>query len=310
MLVIISVTVGIRIVNSVEYNIHLKDVCNVNFQTYNMISWGDCSSYHDINSITGGGYGHCGVYATLLDYRLREMGYTSMVVDIRSFSNDAVYSVVECIVDNRSIVLDPMNAVYYEYSVQELCDVPYKSNKKVFQTDKENIFEVYTEESFWAGVYQVKKYISTIYSFNNEYSYGYFCSINSSIKELYVNNIQYNTENVLDQDSKTNILFTGSNKIEILVGIEEDGADLSGIIGFDFTNLNQSLKGVKLYYKDRYSNDYILLKEYDTASNHYECYIGNINAEEYMLQGYAINENNEVQLDEIFLLEGVNAWDN
>ena len=38
---------------------------------------------------------------------------------------------------------------------------------------------------------------------------------NSSIKELYVNNIQYNTENVLDQDSKTNILFTGSNKIEI-----------------------------------------------------------------------------------------------
>ena len=283
-----------------------------NLDVHNMIVYGDNGDIYEINDIIEHGYGHCGVYATILAYGLRELGYKCSIVGLQSFSDYAAHSVVEVEIDDRSIVLDPTNALVYDNSVEELCMDPALCRKAVCQDSWENVFDSYANDSFWAGIYKIERFESFVSVGGNGFTREYFDYMTYLIDDVSINGNTQMSDDVCDLSPNTYLDIVpkrgGVGENEIAVSLKENVG--IGVLIFDFTRYENSLKNIELYYRDEESGEYVLFEKCDKPSNHYEFYTASVGSKEWLLKGKPVKDGSNIQLDEIILLEGIEKWDN
>ena len=282
-----------------------------NLDTHNMINYGDNGEVYEINDIIEHGYGHCGVYATILAYGLRELGYKCSIVGLQSFSDYAAHSVVEVEIDDRSIVLDPTNALVYDNSVEELCRDPAICGKAVCQDSWEDVIDFYANEGFWAGIYKIERFESFVSVNDSDFGFSleYFEPVTYLINDVSIGGSTQMPDDICDLSQDTYLdIESDMGGGEIAVSLKESAG--IGVLIFDFMRYENSLKNIELYYRDEESGKYVLFEKCDKPSNHYEFYTASVESREWLLKGEPVKDGSNIQLDEIIFLEGIEKWDN
>ncbi len=297
-----------------ERNQKVREIANYNLQVYNMLSYGDPGKITNINDIVRSGVGHCGHYSFLLWYKLCEDGYESQIIDVRSFSQNAIHSVVECKVLGKYYVFDPTNGLYYKNSLEELCSNLSKGSIRIYQVNEEAVIDVYASDNFWSGVYQTTSYNSAVMRSDDSYSSGYIDNISCSVNNVFLNAEKCDQALLLDNNPQSNIMIAVGQNDFVEIEIELTGEEKIGILAIDFLEIYQSLKNIKLYYYDRAGDRFTLLNEYaqceQEISSKYEFFLRGIKTNKLKIVGEpAYNEMDSICLNEIILLESIDICD-
>ena len=265
---------------------------------------------NNINDYLKHHVGHCGVYSICLAYMLKQAGYSVDYFDIRSFSTDNELSIINHSVVEvklpfpscKKIVLDPVAAIVYSNSLEEMINSPTKSLKHTQVCDENLELEKFYDLTFWSSVYQYRKYSSFLSNQANLVGCNYFDIISNNICRVVINGQDMELSKICDKDINT-YLSPNDDKENIAIEFEKNTRNSIGLICYDFVNYKSSIKNVKLYYYDDNVGEYIYCTGHNCASKHYEFYVDNVRAHKWKLTGTKIYKNQNIKLDEIILLE-------
>lgn len=274
----------------------VQAVAEINLMVHQMLAYGDMSG--NINEVIEAGQGHCGHYAVIMAYKLRERGIDCDIADLRSASYQAVHSVLECRIAGDTYVFDPTNAVYYRNSIQELRECPKLADKAVYQMDQSDVILMYVKSYFWAGIYNVNRICSLVHMSGDGYDTTHLNNLSMNIISAYLQGNELEKSRLTDNKWKTSLTIT-DKEAEIYLEVQ---TEVYGVLALDFINGFENITDIGVVCHDVLSDTWNPVSYADRGMSHFEFYLENRCIDQIKIQ---VKSSDVIALHEIVLTEGM-----